>query len=265
MEDGRKNNGRRAGTTKNKVQGEIVKKITKSGSADKKIVEKNYQELNNKEFLKVKPGERYGEWKRRTVKKRIFATGENNRIQNTNGRLRVQSLHLKGQKKELKLNITTLFTEKPFDYMRCYAFTMRWASVRYNLLKDDIELGYFFYEGSPFTKDHFNNVCMQLSTVRGVFSRFYKSGFISNVSITTNTGKVVDTEYFVLTAEFSNVIKKVYEVLSKLAPYSLVKRNARTPLPPELVERLIEMNKEVEETILGIKEQQPVRFRNEEK
>ena len=48
-EDKRKNNGRRAGTTKNKVQGEIVKKEFKVGSVKKR--KNTYQSETMEEFF----------------------------------------------------------------------------------------------------------------------------------------------------------------------------------------------------------------------
>lgn len=261
MTDKRVNNGKKTGT-KNKVQGQIVNAKKKTGTIDKVVIQKNYQEITNSEFLKVKSDEKFKTWKNRTINKRILNKNvQDNQIKIApNGKLKVYSRTLFGAKKELKLNVTTYFAERPFDYMRTYAFTMRWASVKFGVIKDDIELGYYFYNGKPFTKAEFTEACIQLSTVRGVFSRFLKNGYISNISIMSSNGKQVPTEYYFLTGEFNFVIKSVYMSLSKLAPYSLIRKDCKTEMPEELKDKLIEMNTEITEIILGKKKPEKIKI-----
>ena len=261
--DGRANNGRKKGTTKNKVQGEIAKPKRKTNSI--KIKDSDYQDVNRKEFLRVKVGESVEDWNGRTAKKRVFGIRKDNKILvANNGKLRTYRHDRKGKAKEKMLEIIVRFTERPYDYLKCYAFIMRWASVRYDIFKDDLELGYYFYDGKPFTKEEFNYVCIQLGTVRGVFSRFYKSGYIMPYAIISSSGVIKDTEYYCLTVEFVNLIKRTYDVISKVAPMKLISWNGEPKLDEELIVMLQKLNTEIEETINGIKKPEKIIFRNEE-
>jgi len=259
--NGNSGNGRKLGS-KNKYQGVINKQPRLNNSAKKD--ERDKSNLTTKEFLRVKKNESKPEWEERTQKRRVFGVTEKYDIRICkNGQLKAQKLTLTGKKREVMLKINYLFSQKPYDFLKSYAFVMRWAVVRYGIIKDDIELGYYFYEGTPFTKLEFERKCIQLGSVRGVFRRFYSKGYIMPFSIISHSGMVKNTEYFSLTTEFSFLINKIYGILSKVAPFTFDTSNAYGKQSPELMELLLDMNTQVEETLTGLKKQDTIIYRNE--
>lgn len=238
------------------------KTVKKTNSAQKDL--NDYQALTRKEFLRRKAGETQEEWETRTKRRRLFGVSKTNDIRIArDGKIESYGRKLKGPKREHKLVIRARFVEKPFDFLKCYAFVMRWASVRYDVLKEDIELGYYFYDGEPFTKEDFVLACIQLGTVRGVFNRFYRNGYIMPYSIITRAGVIKNTEYYALTTEFQYLIKRVYAALSKVAPMMMTNRSELKVQSEELTAMLIKMNEDIEETIRGEKNKEKIVFRNE--
>lgn len=258
-----KKRGRFSGMkSKNKKRG-LYKKKPKRPNSSKKALN-DYQDTTRKEFLRRVVGETQEEWEKRTARKRIYGVSAKNKIRiSSNGEMRAFRRNLQGKVKETKLIITTRFLERPFEYLKCYAFIMRWACVRFDAVKDDVELGYYFYGGEPFTKEEFLQACMQLGTVRGVFNRFWRNGYIMPCSIISRSGTIKNTEYFSLSIEFILLIKRIYAVISKVAPMQLGTKHHRTKQNEELMELLIKMNTEIEETITGVRNQDKILFRNE--
>lgn len=258
---GTSGNGRKVGS-KNKFQGVINKQPRLNNSIKKD--ERDKSNLTTKEFLKVKKDESKPQWEERTQKRRVFGVTEKFDIRIAkNGQLKAQKRTLTGKKREVMLKINYLFCQKPYDFLKSYAFVMRWAVVRYGVIKDDLELGYYFYEGTPFTKLEFERKCIQLGSVRGVFRRFYSKGYIMPFAIISHSGAVRNTEYFSLTVEYSNLIKKIYGILSKVAPFTFDTSNGYGKQSPELMELLLNMNTEIEEILTGLKKQEEIVYRNE--
>lgn len=248
--------------TKNKKIGLKNRKVRRPNSAKKDL--NDYQDKTRKDFLRRQVGESQEEWQVRTKRKRVIEVKSKNRISlSTNGKMKAWRRDLKGREKETKLNITVRFLEKPFEYLNCYAFVMRWASIRFDILKDDLELGFYFFGGEPFTKIEFLQYCRMLGTVRGVFHRFWREGYIIPYSIMSSKGAVKDTEYFSLSIEFIMKIKQVYAVISKVAPMQLGTKHHRAVQNIELVEFLLKLNNEIEETILGTRNKDKILFRND--
>lgn len=253
-EDKRKYNGRKSGTTKNKVQGEIVKKEFKVGSVKKR--KNTYQSETMEEFLKVRPGETLKEWEKRTEKRRLVGQVKDNKISVAkNGKLEVRKEVLTGMDKELQIKVLNRFREKPYDYLKNYAYIMRWASTRYGVFKDDIEIGFIFYDQGAFTRNEFERACIRLGTVRGVFSRFLKKGYLSQYSLVSKEGLVTQFEYYQLTVEFLRMLKATYEAISKVNKMTLTIRSSaeykKNPPPKELEEYLIQLNNEVDQVNNG--------------
>jgi len=115
---------------------------------------------------------------------------------------------MKGKDKLVCNAVRTRFAEKPYDFMKVYALILRWASVKHNVSKDDLEIGYYFYNGYHFSFKEFNDICIQLGTVRGVFSRFKKKGYIVSIAVEVD-GQMRESGYFVLSIEFSNIIRSI--------------------------------------------------------
>jgi len=247
---GNKNNGRKVGS-KNKLQGELKPKENIYGSIkgeDKSL----YQGLTRKEFLQVRAGESFEKWEERTMRKRIFGRTKDNSINVAqNGKLHVFSRKLPGMKKEVQLVMKSIINERMFDFFRAYSAIMRWASVRYDILKDDIEIAFFFYNGHPFTKEEFHQYCIVLGTVRGVFPRFLRKGYLKPISIISSKGNVVDTQYYCLSLGLTMLITRIYSIIAKLDKMQTDDRRGK--LSDELKQFIIKLNDEVNETISGEK------------
>jgi len=262
QKDGRAKNGRLAGM-KNRQKGKMAKKRKKLNSKKKPL--DDYQDTTRKEFLLRKAGESQEQWEKRTLRRRVYGRSKDNNIRlASDGKIVNYSRPLKCRQKEIKLRIQARFHERPYDFLKVYAFVMRWASVRHDVLKEDIELGYYFYSGEPFTKEDFSLACIQLGTVRGVFTRFYKNGYIVPVSVISRIGTVKDIGYYSLSMEFQLLIKRVYGVLSKVTPAGLSTKHLKAKQDEELIEFMLKLNTEIEETILGVKNQDKILFRNED-
>lgn len=268
--DGRANNGRKAGTTKNKVQGEIVKAPKKAGSEKKDL--SDYTAITNDEVLKVKDGESLEQWEKRTKRRRPLNL-KNQKTQRhkqieflENGKIIFQRIKLKGMKRDLKTSIFSKYIEQPFDYMKYYGLVMRWASIKYGITKDAFEIGFYFFDREPFSAEEFNIHCTQLGTVRGMFSKFYKNGYIYPIEIIVgNNGETKSTNTFCLTKEFMIRIRGVYKVLSKIAPPATRDLKYQDEEFKEVYLELKKMYEESEEIMKGIKKPELIRFRNEDK
>lgn len=260
-EDKRKYNGRRKGSA-NEIQGQIKdKNITPNSSKTDFRDESN---LSTSEFLKVRKGESQEDWEKRTKKKRVHRSSEKKfpiKVAQ-NGRLVISKRAAKNSNKLMQLKILVRFHERPFDFLKMYAFVMRWASVRFGIVKDDIELGYYFYEGTPFTKEEFEHYCAMLGAVRGLFSRFVKKGYLSNISITTDAGKIKETEYYQLSMAFNNVLSRVYDLISKTNPVNTKENWTVKKVNPDLRLEIEKMNDEIYEILSGAKKQEKIKTEN---
>jgi len=230
--------GRKKGMTKNRFPGMIREKKRKVGSVKKK--EDTYQAETKAEFLKVREGETEEQWKKRTGRKRF--TQSNNKIRGLRkGRVYSYANKLRASEKLVCNAVRTRFAEKPYDFMKVYALILRWASVKHNVSKDDLEIGYYFYNGYHFSFKEFNDICIQLGTVRGVFSRFKKKGYIVSIAVEVD-GAMRESGYFVLSIEFSNIIRSIYGALTKTIPMTLFrgKRDGRE-IPADLLSMMEKM------------------------
>lgn len=262
-EDKRKDNGRLIGS-KNKEQGKLKEKNPIPNSSKENF--RNDSTLSTKEFLKVRAGETKEQYADRTNKKKIKVYGrtKNNIIKSCkNGVLVIDKLPCKNKDKELKLRISVKYNERPFDFLKMYSFVLRWANVKYNVLKDDFELGYYFYEGRPFTKDEFEAVCFCLGAVRGVFSRFLNKGYITNISIITIDGVVKKTEFYQLSGSFNSLLKKIYSLISKTSPvYNGHNWKCAAKVNEELKLIIDGMNDEINEILSGEKSNEEIKIEN---
>ena len=266
--DGRINNGRRLGTTKNKVSGEIAKKENKLGSVKKD--KSDHHAKTTDEILKVKKGETQKEWENRVKRNRVikldnYSTQRYQEVEfMENGKIVFRKRKLTGQHNNLKKTINAQYREMPFDYMRNYALIMRYITVKYDILQSDIELGYYFYDEAPFTKDYFNQVCAQLGLIRGVFSRFYKSGYICGIEVDMGGKRDnLQTKLYALSTEFGFKIRDVYKIISGLTPLVIRDEKGSSKLYRDDYDTLYRMYLESKEIIKGIKKPEKIRFRNE--
>ena len=268
MTDKRKSNSRKLGS-KNKIQGQIAKAPRKTASVKKD--NSDYSALTNEEFLKVREGETQKQWEQRTRKRRpISLTNHHSKRDKEieflpNGTLRFHRRKLEGLTRHTKTSILVKYHEKPHDFMKNYSLVMRWASIKYAMMKDDIEIGFYFYDHEPFTKETFNRYCVQLGTVRGVFARFYKSGYINPIEIDMGPYRKSETvKVYTLSFEFISKIRKIYEVIAQLVPVTLTMQKGKKLVDKDLTDELLKMYDEANEIIVGLRKPDKMRFRNEE-
>jgi hypothetical protein len=268
--DGRANNGRKAGTTKNKVQGQITKAPRKTGSQKKD--DSNYTALTNDEFLKVREGETQQEWEKRTKKRRpLKLDNGRNKVSKEinflpNGSIQYERKKLTGLRAQTKTIIVKNILERPHNFMKHYALVMRWASIRFGITKDCLEIGFYFYDREPFTIQEFNLYCIQLGTVRGMFSKFYQNGYVYPISVDLGEYRESkDIRIYSLSVEFLSAIKRTYDVIAKLVPVSLNQKKGERIKEKDLTDELLKMYEEAEEIIKGIRKPELIRFRNETK
>jgi len=259
----KKRQGRPKGS-KNKVQGKMLKEHRKERGRDNRH-HNQYDGQTRGEFMKVRDGETQEQWEARTAQRRIYGKSKDSRIKNTkDGKLVILSRKLPGMQKEVQLCIYRNIHERMFDFLRVYSLIMKHAEVRHDVLKDDIELGFYFYNGLPFTKEEFNQLCLMTGYVKGVFARFYKKGYIQKMAIMAANGVTKDTQYYILTLEFTRLIAKVYSVLTKTSKMQIENAHGKPRVSKELMEWIVKANEDIEETILGIKKQDKINYRNED-
>ena len=208
------------------------------------------------EFLKRREGESFEQWNKRTEKRRIHGVSKKNNITIAKkGKIHISPEKLKGMDRDIQIRIHNRFIERPYNYLENYAFVMRWASVRYGISKDDIEIAFFFYNKGAFSSDEFNRVCVQLGTVRGVWSRWVKKPYVTPLSIVTQESILKETEYYQLTSEFLRLLRAVYGAISKVNKLTLTIRSSasykRDVVCPELNEFLEQLNREVDQVNNG--------------
>lgn len=259
-EDRRKFNGRKKGT-KNFIQG-----APKEKKATPNSVQSDFRDESNlatNKSLKVLPGESKEKWAKRTEKKRLYALNfKENKIKVTQGGKLYLHKRYKKHDKMMPLNISVRIIERPFDFMKAYSIIMRWANAKYGVIQNDFELGYYFYEGTPFTKEEFESVCSMLGTVRFVFNRFVNKGYIQNISIVASNGAVKRTEYYQLTIKFSRAIKVIYGLISKTAKVNISNTGMVEKMSDALRAEIEKLNDEITEILLGNQKQETIKNEN---
>lgn len=256
--------GRFSGMTKNNLPGKIKKKTRKVSS--RKKIENTYQASTKTVFMQVKDGETFEEWKKRTNRRRILDVPKVVQHVKVDGNSTLSPSKQKFKNKEHAKRfkqITMQVRQKPFEFLKGYALIMQWASVRYGIVKDDIEIGYYFYDSLPFSQKDFNDYCIALGTVRGVFRRFYNNGYITPILVKSMDGSVKETKYYTISVEMNIILGKVYGLVSKNANFSVVDiRHAENR--NEMIQFLNKLSIEIDEFITGLKTPEVIRMRNEE-
>lgn len=258
--DRRKFNGRAKGS-KNKIKGQPQEKKQVFNSA--KADFRDESNLSSQESLKVREGETKEQWEKRTYKKRLYgnATKDNKIKIAQNGKLYLHKRFKKHERmKALAISIRVI--ERPYDFMKMYALIMRWANVKYGVLQNDFEIGYYFYEGTPFTKQEFESVCTLLGSVRFVFSRFIKKGYIQNVVILTSHGIERKTEYYQLTMKFTGAIKTIYGLITKTTTVNMSNRGYVEKMSDSLRAEIEKLNDEIGEILKGNQKQETIKTEN---
>lgn len=256
--DRRKFNGRPKGS-KNKVQGQATEKVKAQNSIQADF--RDDSNLASQESLKIRPGETKEQWDKRTIKKRRYGLNyKDNQIKvASNGKLYLNKRFKKHERMKA-LSIWIRIYERPFDFMKAYPVIMRWANAKYGVAQNDFELGYYFYEGTPFTKLEFESVCTMLGSVRFVFSRFVKKGYIQNITIVTSKGVEKQTEYYQLSTSFNRAIKQIYGMITKTAKVNFNEKGYVEKMSDLLRMEIDKMNDEVVEILKGNQKQETIKI-----
>lgn len=222
------------------------------------------QLASQEEFLKVREGETQTEWERRTRYRRVLPQEEIDRT--VKGRL------IKKKNEKAKTNFKvyqkqwdkerTVYNEREHDYLKFYAPIMNWASIKFDIRKEDLEIGFFFYNHPIFTREQFNNMCGMFSRKPNiVFGRFLRNGYIASRKM--GKEKKADLHYR-LSVEMVAKMRHIYEVmqLEKIPRDIDYKKNSSKRNILQVTLR--ELQKEVQEIESGKSTADRIIFRNEE-
>jgi hypothetical protein len=213
------------------------------------------------EFIKVKEGETQEQWEKRTRRRRLITEKEITQLSKTH---KLQ-IHLSKRAKsaaEIRNNVLRIRpVVRDFDFMKYYGIVINFYSIKYGIRKDDLEVGFYFYEGIPFTRERFDNACILNSGVMlGKFMRFKKSNYIAEIIKTDKRldkpDKKSKTGLFQLSKAFANKLTYIYRVLGKMNGIRMYHQKEITPLNEELREIIYEMNLEIMEIQTGKKPQE---------
>ena len=210
------------------------------------------------ERLKLRDGETREQWEKRTARWRVQSEEEIKRLPATN---KLSVVMRRTQKKSIESQNKYLIAKRiprEFDFMKYYATVANFYSIKYGLRKDDMEVGFFFFDNIPFTRERFENACvLGTGTASGKFSRFLKSGYILPVMHRTlklgQPYKSKATDLYHFNKGFINKLTMIYRVLGKMNTIRMYHEKTITPLNDELREMIYEMNMEILEIQKGKK------------
>lgn len=212
------------------------------------------------EFIKVKEGETQEQWEKRTRSRRVITEKEITQLSSTH---KLQIRAVKKSKKAVEYQNSVLSVRpiiRDFDFMKYYGIVVNFYSIKYGIRKDDIEVGFYFYDGVPFTRDRFENACILNSGVMtGKFLRFKKNKYITEKIKTDKRfnlpDKKTNTGLYSLDKNFAVKLTYIYKVLGKMNGIRLYGQTAITPLNEELRQMIYDMNLEIMEIQTGQKPQ----------
>ncbi len=170
-------------------------------------------------FIQVKEGETHEQWAKRTACRRILNEDDINNL----GKLNPKKIQRAKIKTRIKETIRLKQSERSFDYLKYYAIILNYYSIKYGVYKEWLEVGFYFYEGTPFTKTTFENVCvLSFCNSKKVFNHFLKKGWIiplmKNRVTERKLVKREPTDLYCFHKHFTNKISYIYKVLNGICP-----------------------------------------------
>ena len=213
------------------------------------------------ERIKVREGETIEQWKKRTRSLRVIEEDEIPELPK-NHELRIKYRKRAKSNVECRNKVLTIMPAiRDFDFMKYYGIVINFYTIKYGIRKDDLEVGFYFYDGVPFTRERFENTCILNSgSMTGKFVRFKKNKYIEEVIKTEKrynlTDKKTNTGLYKLNKSFSNKLTYIYKVLGKMNGIRLYNQKAIAPLNDELRQIFYEMNLEIMEIQTGKKPQE---------
>lgn len=223
----------------------------------------NRQQLNTfNKFIQVREGETREQWLNRTANRRV-TTEEDLKLLRKSHPIIVRETRRKKKEKEYNDKKLKIFqTARDFDYLKYYGVVLNYHSIKYGLYKEWLEVGFFFYDGIPFSRERFENACvLNFCTSRGTFLHFKKKGWL--VPLTkkekNKLGRIIEkpTGLYMFHQGFTVKITYIYKILAKLSPIMLCSPMSKV-LDAETKKIIHQMNDEIMEIKTGKKPQEDI-------
>jgi predicted transcriptional regulator len=226
----------------------------------------DYQKKTMESFMKVREGETKEQWQKRTRHRRVMEIDEIEEMRQYHP-LRI----LKRQRDRISVkNKNKYIVVQPmvreFDFMRFYGIVINFYATKYGIRKHDLELGFYFYDNIPFTRNRIENACvLTTGTSANKVSNLIKEGLIEEVVHTVKTYGAEDkyerTGLFRLTKVFVDRLTYIYRTLGKMNGIRLAQPTL-TMLNPEIKKLIQEMNQEIMDIQMGNKPQDLIKSKN---
>ena len=213
-------------------------------------------------FIQVKEGETHEQWSKRTACRRVLNEDDFKNLGKINPAEVKRAKRKNSLQKTSKEFLRLMQTERDFDYLKYYAIILNYYSIKYNVYKEWLEVGFYFYEGTPFTKTTFENVCvLSFCNSKKVFNHFLKKGWIipiiKNKVTRKNTIKQENTDLYSFHKHFINKITYLYRVLNGICPLR-VGGPMSHKLSTDAKKLIYEMNDEIMEIKSGKKQPEDI-------
>ena len=174
----------------------------------------NAEIKRHQEFLKIREGETQSEWEKRTKSRRFrseqdFANNLSHKKKIIVNKKRKKTDYAEYRKKYYRFYIS----EKIGSFLKHYAVVMAWAEIKYGIPKEDLEIGFMFYnETKPFTKEQFTNRTLLLKfNSSSIFNRFFKNKYLNKL---TGGEKLTEDDFFMLNSFFMMKINAIYDKIT---------------------------------------------------
>lgn len=218
----------------------------------------DYQKRTMNKFMEVKEGETLEQWRKRTSRRRVLDDDEIEKLSVQNP-IRVK-VRKSAERKTKGLN-KTIYPQaivREFDFMRFYGIVINYFSIKYGIRKDDLEVGFYFYENVPFSKKRFENaMILHSGTHLRKFNRWINGGLLEPLlklhkNPRTGEAKHLNTHLFKLNKHFAEKLTYIYRTLARMNDIR-VKQPIFSPLSDEIKELIYNMNDEIRDIQLGRK------------
>ena len=216
-----------------------------------------HQIKNFNNTIKVREGESEAEWRKRTRNIRVIEEQDVVMLAATKKHKIMFVNRKKHTEKRINTYLVSQNLEREFNFLKYYAAVMNFMCVKHNVRKDDLEMGFYFYENNPFTKEMFENVCvLHTGAITGKWKRFMDRGFLVEFQKLDKRPKMepryLDTGMYKLSKSMIKLLAYIYGVVGQVNGIRM-KQATIHQLSPEIKEIFLEMNREITEIKSGKK------------
>lgn len=162
----------------------VLKRKTEEKKRVKKTGMTKRTKQNLAEFMKVREGEDIEQWYKRTSYRRLkMAEQEENSKIVQRKQEKIRKKDIRRYVKFKKENIIILKDERQEDFMYLHGLMRNWASLKFGISRDDLEVFLYFYKlNRPFSKAEFEVVTKAIKGNRFFkLSIFLKKNYIVNL------------------------------------------------------------------------------------